>query len=546
MREHERAVLLVEVLVEAQSRCGEFAPRRSVAFASLRAIGGNMESPMTTSNGTPRASNFEFPYITCRNISGPEDEDAGRKVYAGHAPTSSVLPLEDDENVREYLVDALGKAKARPTLVHQAIRKTLADQPDQFSILNGGMVIVARAAEVDDKRKVLILKRPSIINGSQTQGELKRYFQNRRHGDDFCEPSIKFELIVTADDDLIAEVSISRNFQNDVRAISIAGRRGQLDELEKAVQRVLPNAKLRKSETDLVVDDDEFLDTEKLIQVLFALMPPKLFRLLEKDAASKVFAYSQKTRCLKLFQRIVEGRQGDENLSAIHAYFLDMAGDAWTLYERWKRHTGFQGTRLRSIERENGEIANVPDGIVFPILSALSEFVTVRNHIRRLGTPPRGHWGDCWELLPVKRFDEQELIDVAKQVYMEIADHNPQTMGKSKACYSALQRITAIYARLAGPAIDKPPFNPAFLKKVDELELSLRSRNCLASDSIVYLGDLVQRNEYEMLRTPNFGRKSVNEIKEVLAQMGLHLGMEVPGWPPDNIDELAERFDDHY
>ena len=89
-------------------------------------------------------------------------------------------------------------------------------------------------------------------------------------------------------------------------------------------------------------------------------------------------------------------------------------------------------------------------------------------------------------------------------------------------------------------------FNPAFLKKVDELELSVRSANCLKNDNIVYIGDLVQKSEAEMLRTPNFGRKSLNEIKEVLAQMGLHLGMEVPGWPPENIDELAKRFEDHY
>jgi DNA-directed RNA polymerase subunit alpha len=89
-------------------------------------------------------------------------------------------------------------------------------------------------------------------------------------------------------------------------------------------------------------------------------------------------------------------------------------------------------------------------------------------------------------------------------------------------------------------------FNPAFLKKVDELELSVRSANCLKNDNIVYIGDLVQKTEAEMLRTPNFGRKSLNEIKEVLAQMGLHLGMEVPGWPPENIDDLAKRFEDHY
>ena len=93
---------------------------------------------------------------------------------------------------------------------------------------------------------------------------------------------------------------------------------------------------------------------------------------------------------------------------------------------------------------------------------------------------------------------------------------------------------------------DDFPFNRNLLRKVDELELSVRSANCLKNDNIIYIGDLVQKTEAEMLRTPNFGRKSLNEIKEVLAQMGLHLGMEVPGWPPENIDELAKRFEDHY
>jgi len=90
------------------------------------------------------------------------------------------------------------------------------------------------------------------------------------------------------------------------------------------------------------------------------------------------------------------------------------------------------------------------------------------------------------------------------------------------------------------------PFNKNLLRKVDELELSVRSANCLKNDNIVYIGDLVQKSEAEMLRTPNFGRKSLNEIKEVLAQMGLHLGMEIPGWPPENIEELAKRLDEPY
>ncbi|HRJ69165.1 MAG TPA: DNA-directed RNA polymerase subunit alpha [Beijerinckiaceae bacterium] len=98
----------------------------------------------------------------------------------------------------------------------------------------------------------------------------------------------------------------------------------------------------------------------------------------------------------------------------------------------------------------------------------------------------------------------------------------------------------------APAAIPELAFNPALLKKVDELELSVRSANCLKNDNIVYIGDLIQKTEAEMLRTPNFGRKSLNEIKEVLAQMGLHLGMEVTGWPPENIEELAKRFEEHY
>jgi DNA-directed RNA polymerase alpha subunit len=90
------------------------------------------------------------------------------------------------------------------------------------------------------------------------------------------------------------------------------------------------------------------------------------------------------------------------------------------------------------------------------------------------------------------------------------------------------------------------PANPAFLKKVDVLKLSVRPAKCLKNNNIVYIGDLVQKTEAEMLRMRNFGRKSLKQIKKVLAQMGLRLGMKVPGWPPENIDELAKQFKDHY
>lgn len=95
-------------------------------------------------------------------------------------------------------------------------------------------------------------------------------------------------------------------------------------------------------------------------------------------------------------------------------------------------------------------------------------------------------------------------------------------------------------------AVHEPVFNKNLLRKVDELELSVRSANCLKNDNIIYIGDLVQKTEQEMLRTPNFGRKSLNEIKEVLTQMGLHLGMEITNWPPENIDDIAKRLEEPY
>ena len=95
------------------------------------------------------------------------------------------------------------------------------------------------------------------------------------------------------------------------------------------------------------------------------------------------------------------------------------------------------------------------------------------------------------------------------------------------------------------PTVVEPEFNKNLLKKVDELELSVRSMNCLKNDNIIYIGDLVQKTEPEMLRTPNFGRKSLNEIKEVLNSMSLYLGMEIPNWPPDNIAELSKKLEEN-
>ena len=93
---------------------------------------------------------------------------------------------------------------------------------------------------------------------------------------------------------------------------------------------------------------------------------------------------------------------------------------------------------------------------------------------------------------------------------------------------------------------EESSLNINLLRKVEELELSVRSANCLKNDEIVYIGDLVQKSESEMLRTPNFGRKSLNEIKEVLTSMSLELGMKIDGWPPENIEDIRRKLEEPY
>jgi DNA-directed RNA polymerase subunit alpha len=86
----------------------------------------------------------------------------------------------------------------------------------------------------------------------------------------------------------------------------------------------------------------------------------------------------------------------------------------------------------------------------------------------------------------------------------------------------------------------EPEFNKNLFKSIDELELSVRSYNCLKNENISYVGDLVIRTESEMLKTSNFGRKSLNELKENLKAMGLGFGMKLSNWPPKNIEELSK------
>jgi len=368
-----------------------------------------------------------------RNISSPEDLENDRTVYTGHLPIESVVNFTTNDNVRGYLVEADGKQRRTKTQVHRAIEDTLKERPHCFSVLNGGIVIVAKSSQIDEKNKTLTLEDSSIINGAQTQGIIKDFLANLN------EPPtvhIKFELIVSNDEDLVADISISRNFQNDVRNLSIAGRKGQLDDLENQIKEKYPHRSLQKSESQIPTDDNNYIQTEKLLQVIAALLPEKLWW--KKTEFNKVYTYSAKATCLKDFQHIYL-QANDERVpqfEEVYQFYLDIAPQAWDLYEKWKRNQNFSGTGLRSIERDGREIVDVPDGIIFPILASLANFA--KKH------------GGSWKIKIPSNLSDLELITAAKRAYQEIAKHKPEIMGKTKACYSQLDQITSIYEKLAG------------------------------------------------------------------------------------------------
>jgi hypothetical protein len=358
----------------------------------------------------------------------------------GYVSAWEVLELQTNENVRDYLLEAEGKQRRKPTQVHRAIRETLEHNPQNFSVLNSGITIVARDHEVDDKNKILKLLNPSIINGSQTQGVLRDFYKASADTEaGLPQVHVTFELIVADDDPLIAEISIARNFQNDVMPVSIAGRLGQLEELAERLKQVYPDYKLRQSETQL---SEDYIVTERLIQVMTALTPETLWlKPGEEDNPNKTYTYSAKAKCLKDFQAVFEKAKNEndpqhERNRELYDFYLDIAPQAYELHEKWKSHPGFKGTALRAIQRdEAGNIKEVPDGIVFPILASLSAFAEKTE--------------EGWTIQPPSVFSDEELIRMAKTAYQEIADSNPQSMGKSKACYAQLYQLTSLYRRLS-------------------------------------------------------------------------------------------------
>lgn len=380
-------------------------------------------------------SEVKLQYHCIRNVSSPEDAKAGRKRWCGVAPANEFFGVPDDDNVREFLELEVKKS----TRVNDAMRDTLETDREVFGILNGGISITCTKATVDDNKKTVSLDEPSIINGSQTRGVLKKFFEE--HAEDTNYPSINFELIEDDNTALHARISIARNFQNQVAPVSVYGSKGLFDELEKAMQCYDSTIRLRKSETDA---GDKFIDTEKLIQVITVSVPKEIEMPRPPVAGSQArpYAFSQKAVCLKDFDDIMtKKKDGDFVYVAARKYFLDVAHDVWALYLSLDTRSEFKvfrqkingDSKFKSPVKKTDDmegIREVAQGIKFPIMSALALFAEEVN--------------DKWCLKLPAKFDFADLVNQARITYYPGPGANdPAKMGKSQDCYLSLYPVVS-------------------------------------------------------------------------------------------------------
>jgi hypothetical protein len=383
-------------------------------------------------------NSYSLRYNMLRNVTPPEDEAAGRKRYCGNAVSSEFFEIPDDLNIRDYLqTEVNGKPIKKRTQVNDAIRDQLDRDRSLFAVLSGGITIVSKETIVDDKDRKLTLGGCSIINGTQTRGVLKSYFEE--HPEDKEYPTVNFELIVCGDDRLAAEITIARNYQNAVLPVSTYGARGLFKDLEKAMRQRDPSISLRTSETDAGPD---YLDTEKVIQVITAMAPPglKMPRIVKGKGGPegiRVYAYAQKATCLKDFAEIM---QDPAEYAEAKQFFEDVAYDAWKIYRDLRSYQGF--SVLRSVTKRGGRVLDdgVPAGIVFPILSALGKLAT---------RDARGQW----HFQVPSDFDLDDLCKQAKTTYSipGPGQSNPNVMGKELACYMNLHALVDAYLKYRRP-----------------------------------------------------------------------------------------------
>lgn len=381
-------------------------------------------------NGPHTPSSVQLSYQLIRNTTSPDEVNTGVKSFVVNLPAFEILKLDTKENLRSYIAEYNPKKRNR---VHDAIRNTIETEPQRFITRNSGFVIGAADIDIDDNKKIVRLTDPSILNGAQSQGEVRRWVQET-YGDEALdggeEPPffVRAEIIVDSDSKEVVETAIARNTATPVKSISQAGARGHLEELEASIKKRYPNIKIRKSETD-----EDVYDTRKILQYTRLLMPISVSK--NDSAAEKLRAYKNPEQCLTDFSDWYENRNKDNIARAKYEFTVQIAPYAIEEYEFWERHEGWnghhvweetkKGGRACRRDKKSGKVIWVSPGLVFPVLGAMSEFVEE--------TSP-----NKWAISKPSLFKPTEMIARAVAQFRSV-DSDPMQMGRSAGAYDALR-----------------------------------------------------------------------------------------------------------
>jgi hypothetical protein len=382
-----------------------------------------------TANGSHTPSSVHLSYQLLRNTTSPDELATGVKSFFANFSAFEILKLNTKENLRAYLAEYNPKKRNR---VHDAIENTIKTEPQRFITRNSGFVIAATAIEVDDNKKIIRLREPSIINGAQSQGEIRRWVEESFADglpDAMEDPPffVRAEIVVDPDPDEVVETAIARNTATPVKSISQAGARGHLDDLERSIKKVRPEMKIRKSETD-----EDVYDTRRILQYARLLMPVSVSR--NESAAEKLRAYKNPEQCLTEFSEWYDSKDKDPIARRKYEFTVQLAPHAIAEYEYWERHEGWNGHHVWEETRKGGracrrdktwKIVWVSPGLVFPIVGAMSEFVEEKS-------PGR------WVISKPDLFKPGDMIAGAVAQFRGV-ESDPMQMGRFVGAYDALR-----------------------------------------------------------------------------------------------------------
>src|SRR5262249_27827200 len=286
----------------------------------------------STKKGKHAPDCVQLTYQLLRNITSPDEKSEGVQTFIVNLPAREILKIGTKDNLRGYLAEYNPRKRNR---VHDAIRETIDTDPERFIVRNSGFVISTASIEVDDAGKTIILEEPSIINGAQSQGEIRAFFAELDEEGEQDPEDVPFHVratvIVDPHPDEVIETAIARNIVTPVRSLTEAGARNQLDELERSIADVIPGTKIRKNESQ---SGDEFIDTRLVLQLARLLMPTSISG--NSSAAEKLRAYKNPEQCLTDFCQWERNRGSDPVSKATYEIIVQIAPHPFKDYQRWQ------------------------------------------------------------------------------------------------------------------------------------------------------------------------------------------------------------------